>query len=208
MSDTPDASQTSNLTVPKERLDEVLATKRSLESQLQFTQSQLTHVMSQMNRPQVAPVVDPEMEKLKEENPVLYNRLKKAEQDNRQTRAAIFGMAEEQDKLKYLQAFGEKGQKMLPQVEQILEQERSKGNFNVNRGFILHHLLGQEKLREEMAPKAPRQEAPVTTQTKPADDAPAQDPKQVGATRPGTAGADFSKLSREDRYKQLQDVEF
>lgn len=199
MSDTGE-SQTPTPTVPKERLDEVLGRARALEQQLQFTQAQVTHLMNAQQRPIVAN--DPEMKRIEEENPVLYKRLMKTEQDNKQLRAGFFGIADEQDRTKYLLHFGDKGKKYLAKVEQVLEQERQRGNVQANRGSILQYILGAEKLNEENTPKAA---APVQTQV--ADDAPASDPQTI-ANKAGTATPDFSKLSREDRLAKLQDIEF
>jgi hypothetical protein len=192
-------SQTSTPTVPKERLDEVLGRARAAEQQLQFVQAQMTHLMNSQQRPAVAN--DPEMERIKEENPVLYKKLIKQEQDLKQMRAGFFGMADEQDRTKFLLHFGEKGKKYLGKVEQVLEQERQRGNVQANRGSILQYILGAEKLNEESAPRAAAP-APVST-----DEAPASDPKVI-ANKAGSATPDFSKLSREDRLAQLQDVEF
>lgn len=196
---TNEASQTSTPTVPKERLDEVLGRARALEQQLQFTQAQVTHLMQSQQRPVVAN--DPEMERLKEENPALYNKLRKQEADLKQMRAGFFGMADEQDRTKFLLHFGEKGKKYLGKVEQVLEQERQRGNVQANRGSILQYILGAEKLNEENAPKA----APVAQAS--TDDAPASDP-QVIASKTSTAVPDFSKLSREDRLAKLENIEF
>ena len=193
-------SQPSTPTVPKERLDEVLGRARALEQQLQFTQAQMTHLMNSQQRPVVAN--DPEMERIKEENPALYKKLIKQESDLKQMRAGFFGMADEQDRTKFLLHFGEKGKKYLQKVEGVLEQERQRGNVQANRGSILQYILGAEKLNEESAPRAAAPVVPVST-----DDAPGSDP-QVIANKVGTATPDFSKLSREDRMAKLADVEF
>lgn len=197
--ETNDASQTSQPTVPKERLDEVLGRARALEQQLQFTQAQMTHLMQSQQRQQVPN--DPEMEQLKESNPALYNKLRKQEQDLKQMRAGFFGMADEQDRTKYLLHFGEKGKKYLAKVEQVLEQERQRGNVQANRGNILQYILGDEKLREENTPKSVVQAAIST------EDAPGSDPQAI-ANRTSTASPDYSKLSREDRLAKLADIEF
>lgn len=196
-----DASQTSQPTVPKERLDEVLGRARALEQQLQFTQAQMTHLMqSQQQRPVAT---DPEMERIKEENPALYKKLLKQESDLKQMRAGFFGMADEQDRTKFLLHFGEKGKKYLTKVEDVLRQERERGNVQANRGNILQYILGAEKLNEESAPRAA---APVAVATE-AHDAPGSDPQAL-ASKAGAASPDFSKLSREDRLAKLADIEF
>lgn len=199
--DSNDVSQTSNPTVPKERLDEVLGKARALEQQLQFTQAQVTHLMQSQQRPVIAN--DPEMERLKEENPALYKKMLKQENDLKQMRAGFFGMADEQDRTKFLLHFGEKGKKYLGKVEQVLEQERQRGNVQANRGSILQYILGAEKLNEESAPKA----APIAQTVVNTDDAPGSDPQAL-ASKGSTAAPDYSKLSREDRLVKLENVEF
>lgn len=201
-----EASQTSNQTVPKERLDEVLGKARALEQQLQFTQAQVTHLLN--GQKQQAPVAqDPEMERIKEENPVLYKKLVKQEQDLRQMRAGFFSMADEQDRFRFLNEFGEGGKRKLQEVEGLLEQERQRGNVQASRSSIYMYLRGQEKIKEETSPKSdPRPVAP-TTQATQAEDAPSTNPSDA-TIKGGTAAPDYSNLSREDRLKKLENVVF
>ena len=189
--------------IPKERLDEVLARAKAAEQHLSFTQQQLQQVL-QAQRPQQPVQTDPEMEKIKESNPSLYRRLLKAENDGRQVRAAFFGISDKTDRMEFLQTFGDKGKKRLDEVERMLSEARNANNFNVNRGSIYQHILGQEKLREEMNPKT----TPVATTTTAATDAPSSDAASVAPINSSKAGGDFSKLSREDQVKALENIEF
>ena len=203
MSDSTDASQTSNQMVPKERLDEVLGRARAMEQQLQFTQAQMTHLMQSQQR-QTPIANDPELERLKEENPVLFKRMMRQETDLKQMRAGFFGMADEQDRIKFVNEFGDTGKKKLHEVEAVLEQERQRGNVQASRGSIYMFMRGQERVREE---QTPRTIAATTTEAPEQNDAPSSDPS-VATTKGGTASPDFSNLSREDRLKKLQDITF
>jgi hypothetical protein len=205
MSDT-DASQPSTQTVPKERLDEVLGKARALEQQLQFTQAQVTHLLQGQQR-QTPVAQDPEMQRIEEENPVLYKKLLKQEQDLKQMRAGFFGMADEQDRIKFVNEFGENGKKKLAEVEQVLEQERQRGNVQASRGSIYMFIRGQEKIREEMTPRSEPRTTATTTQAAQTDDAPSSNPNEA-IVKGGTAAPDFSNLSREDRLKKLENVTF
>lgn len=200
-----EASQTSTQTVPKERLDEVLGRARSLEQQLQFTQAQMQHLMQSQQR-SVPVAQDPEMERLKEENPVLYKKMLKQEQDLKQMRAGFFGMADEQDRIKFLTEFGEQGKKKLQEVEQVLEQERQRGNVQASRGSIYYFMRGQEKIREELNP-TPAANTTKQAATKETDDAPSSDPTMTNV-KGGTAAPDYSQLSKEDFLSKYGDVTF
>lgn len=207
MSENTGESQTPNHTVPKERLDEVIARAKAAEQQVAFMQQQLS---AAMQRQQPAPVaqIDPEMERMKEENPTLYRKLRANEEQTRQLRAAMFGMADQTDKTQFVLKYGEAGKKRLQDVEAVLEQERQRGNVAANREGIFTWLLGQEKLREDLnrasAPVAPPKEPTAPART---TEVPSTDPSEA-TVRGSTAAPDYSQLSREDRVKSLENVTF
>ena len=192
-------------TIPKERLDEVLSQVRDLKNQNQFL-AQQTMSLQQMLQQQRAPVQskpDPELERLREENPALYRRMVKQEQENKAAKAAYFMQNEKLDRIEFLNEHGEKGKKRLAEVEDILNRERQAGNGNVTRAGVFAWLMGQERIRaENQVQAAPQVKAEAPT------DAPTTDPSRASGPKHGTAGADFSKLSREDRIKELENQEF
>lgn len=197
------ASQPAQTTIPRERLDEVIRQNRELQNRLQFNQQQLDFVIQNqraMQRGERKP--DPEMERLKAENPAMFSRLMSQDRKLKESSAALFSVMDKQDRQEFLLEYGSEAKKKLADVEGIIEQERQKGNFQVTRSSVYAWMLGNERLR------APQQ-APATPKAEPAQSqAPSEDPAQAATVRSGTASADISKLSFDERRKQLEDVIF
>lgn len=203
MSDSNDVSTASSAQqsmVPKERLDELIADRRMLQEQIQTLQ----HIArSAVPQRQSAPQEDPpHLKQLREENPAAYQAFKEQEFRAKQQSAAMFTVLDNQDRLQFMQEFGEEGKKHLQQVESELERLRSQGISNYNRGQILVHLKGQEALSAARTPK-PAQ-APAQ-----APNIPSSDPSVAGTTAGGSAqAAPTGKKTIEDYERELADVVF
>lgn len=193
-------------TIPKSRLDELIA-ERNQERQerihLQQTLTQLVQNQQRQVRP--AEVDDPEMEDLKANNPAAYKKLKQQETALKQVRAGFSTVADQNDRLMFLMEAGADGKKALPEVERILDGERQRGNFQANRAGIYTWMLGQQRLRKDQA-----QPAQVQTQTAPATtEIPSTNPKLATTIAAGTASASPNvEKTREERIAELEDVQF
>lgn len=195
-------SQPAQTSIPKERLDEVIQRNRELQNHLQFTQQQLTH-MVQQQRTQFRgePKPDPEMERLKQDNPGMYRTVMAQKRELKEARAGLFSVMDKQDRQDFIMEHGVDAKKKLPEIEGIIERERQNGNFNATRAGIYLWMLGQERLRTPQTPKT-QQVAPQ------AQDGPSDDPGQATSVRPGTTSADRSKTTFEERRKALENEVF
>ena len=206
------ASSAAANTIPQERLNAEIDRRRELERQLHFTQQQVTQLVQQRQVHARPEVPDAEFERLRAESPAVAERMLKMQRENKQLRAGLFSSFDKQDRLEFVQEFGEGGKKRLRDVEQILENERQKGNHNANRQGIYVWLMGQERLRKDA--EAPRTQAATqstqVTHSQAQDDlnAPGSDPVQAATIRSGTAGKDSSQLSFEEREKLIENEVF
>jgi len=169
--------------IPKYRLDEEIAKRRAYEEQNQILSQTLRQVTSAPQQNQV-PEKEPEyMLRLKEENPTAYQaqkatmaQLAQLKRANQQQAASQFELHEQLDRKQLVDNFGEDASTKLSQIESIIEQERRRGNFHVNRGIIYQNLRGAEAI--ENSRKKPNQQtqttnvAPVQTQTVYSSDVP------------------------------------
>lgn len=205
------ASSPAEIQIPKSRLDEEIARRRELEQQLLFQQGQLNQ-LTQMVQGRGAQVpVDAELEELKESNPALYKKIVNDAKEKKEIRAGLFHAYDRIDRAEFLQSFGEVAKKRLDEVEKVLAAERQRGNTSVNREGVLKWILGQEKLVSETrgAPQSQTaaQAAPAPVANS-AIEAPSSDPRQAASVPAGTASKSWEALSKEEREKELENVEF
>lgn len=203
MSDANGSASSAEQTIPKARLDEVIAERNRAAQESQFLRQTLDQVMANQRAQQAprAPEQDsPGMQRLKEENPEAYAELMKSRKEAKELRAGFSGLADQTDRLLFLQHAGEAGKKRIAEVEQILNQQRQQGNFKADRAGIYTWLLGQERLRSE---NQPPQAAPQAN-----TEAPPSNPANVSTIAAGTASVKKVEKSREERIAELQNVEF
>jgi hypothetical protein len=197
----PSAEQT----IPKARLDEVLAEKRRLEEQVQFQNQTLSQLVAQQQRAQRPQEEDsPELKELRETNPALYNQTKRQQREIKELRAAHFTQADENDRIKFILEAGDAGKKKLPEVERILDQERRAGRFHTRLG-LYQWLEGQERLKRD-AVAAARPAAPTEPVTE--GDIPSSNPSSATTVKAGTATVKKVEKTREERIEELGDVVF
>lgn len=194
-------------TVPKARLDELIAERNQERQERMFLQQQVTELVRGQRQAQRPEVEDKELEDIKQSNPALYKRLKKQDQDARQLRAGFTSIADQNDRLGFILETGNEGKKQLQKVEEILHRERTQNkNFAVTRVGIFNWLKGQELVRRDQEQQAaPKKAAPVETSEV---DAPSSDPRNATTIQGGTAPSKQVEKSREERYRELENVVF
>lgn len=194
--------------IPKSRLDELIQERNQERQERQFLQNQLGEIARQRQVVQRPEQDDPEMEELKQRDPAAYKRFKKQENELRQVRAGFSSLADQNDRLDYFSQTGSEGKKMLGQVEQVLKHEREVNrNFNVTRSGIYQFLKGQELIRQQQERGTqPQAKTPVMEESD--GDVPSSDPKLATTIRGGTASSQSVEKSREERFKELENVEF
>ncbi len=198
----PNAASSAAIMIPKERLDQEIERRRDLERNLQFTQAQVAQMVQQQRQVHRPDRPDPELERLKQEHPAFAERYMRQQQELKQVRAGLFSSFDRQDRTDFIVEHGPEGKKRLSEVERILEVERQKGNHNANRAGIYLWMRGQERLsRDAQAESVPQNHQSTTN-------APPSDPNSLGTIRAGTAGKDLSKLSFEEREKELENEQF
>jgi len=194
-------------TIPKARLDEVLARSKMLEEQVRFQQQMLTQ--SQQRQPAQPNPDQQKLMRLREENPELYKaevEKYKLKQELSQTKQAVAGLWDAQDRMQLVSRYGKTAEKRADEVEQTLEQFRNQGNYSINREQVLVLLLGQDKLREDQA----RALAPVLPVVLPSgdDDMPGSNPSSASALVGGKAPSSGSNKSFAEIEKDLSNIEF
>jgi len=202
--------------IPKQRFDEVVVERNRLreERELQSrTVASLTNLVQQARQPQARPAQeDPRVKKLRESgNNELADLMVQQEASLRQLRGATKTMADDFDRERLLRVYGPKAQSELQKIEQIVEAERSRGNYAVSREGVFLWLKGQEKLiAEQNALQAPQGGAQQSTAPvhQAAEDAPGQDPKSLTRVPQGGASVGTGDKTREQREKELENFEF
>lgn len=193
------ASPAQQQTVPKERLDELIADRRRLEEQLNITQQLLRQAVPRQTA-QVTEVEPEFLQRLKEQNPEAYQAHKMQEHKLKQQSAAMFTVMDNQDRMQFLQHFGEDGKQNLEKVESELARLRERG-IHYDRGQIFVHIMGQEAIKAKSAPKAevkvPAPKVEVQAEV------PSSDPSVAGTTASGSAVATSGRKSIEDWEKEL-----
>ena len=191
--------------VPKERLDELIADRRRLEEQLNVTQHLLRSAVPQQ-APQAAEPEPEFLTRLKEQNPEAYQAYKLQEHRSKQQGAAMFQVMDNQDRLQFVQSFGEAGQKYADKVEAELQRLRARG-IHYDRGQIYVHLVGQEALQTQRAPKAA---APIEAKAPPVTNSnvPSSDPSDAATTAGGSATAATGRKTIQEMEQELANFKF
>jgi len=189
--------------VPKERLDELIADRRRDREQLDVVTHLLRQAVPSQQQPQEQE--SPEMQRLKEEAPAAYATIKAQEQKIKQQSAAMFSVMDNQDRMQFVQTFGDKGKKYLNQVESELQRLRAQG-LHYDRGQIFVHLIGQESLQASSSPKAqaPTIQAPKVNES----NVPSSDPKTAGTIASGSAASSTTKKTIEEMERDLENFSF
>jgi len=192
--------------IPKARLDEIIAQRNRVEQENAFLRGQLSATQRQM-APRAPQAEDPELEAIKADNPVLYKKLKEQEMAAKQLRAGFSTLADNSDRVQFQLDHGDAAKKRMQEVEAILVNERQNGRFGANRSGIYQWLLGQEKLKQEA--EAPKAKAPqAKNEAAEDDDAPPSDPKLASTISGGSASSHKSKLTLAESREALKDIEF
>jgi hypothetical protein len=198
-------------TIPKERLDEVLARARLLEEQVRFQQSMIAQLGQRQQIPQQPSAEQERLRRLKEENPELYKseiqRLR-LQQELSQTKQAVAGLWDEQDRIKLLNRYGKNAEKRIQEIEQVLEQFRNNGRYDMNREQVYLLLLGQEQLRKEQAQAAAPPATPAPVVQKEEVDAPPSDARLASSLQGGKAPSGAANKSFQEIEKELEDIPF
>lgn len=208
-----DTAASSDQHIPKQRLDEVIAERNHLRQQTQFMTQTLNQLMQQQ-RPAPRPQEETsEMRELRENNPLMYRKFKEQERSMMQIRAAQAAQIDNQDRILFIQEFGDAGKKDLQEVEQLIERERASGNFKVNRAGAYLWLKGQRSLQQQtQAPAAPAPQAPAApsaVKTAPTEDIPPTQPSAARFVNGDRAPVGYTEAatpqSREEYVKRLRD---
>lgn len=197
-------------TVPIYRLNEEVQARRALEAQVQGMAQLLRQAIPP--RQQMPEQDPPQLRELKERDPAAYQLFKQQQNQIRQQNAANFMVMDNQDRMAFEMKFGEEGKKLLPVIEQKLEELRKANNHSYNRGQIFYHLMGQqavdalEKRNVRQAPSASPAPAPVAQAA--VADVPASDVRSAGITAGSSASAGQVSESFEELEKRLENAEF
>jgi len=203
-------------TIPKYRLDEVLAQKRALEEQAKFWQQTAVQMQQGMNpQRQQGGMSSQEAERLrrlKEENPEAYRaevRAMKLQQEVGQTKQAVAAMWDMQDRQSLVAKY--KGaERRLEEIDNTIEALRAQGNFGVTREQVYLWTLGQEKIREESQKAQTPQVAPQVAQqiSQAVDEFPSTNATSASTLQGGKAPSSASNKSFAEIEKEIQDLEF
>lgn len=209
----PGASPAQQQSIPLDRFNEVLAQKRAVEDQ----NNTLQHlVRSLAPQPAAQPVQLPEfLQRLKEENPAAFQAYQSQGDRLQQLEATVFTSNDNQDRIAYLQHFGEVGKAHLDAVEGKLEDLRRRGQHGWTRGLILTHMVGQQALQRVASPQAPQAPAPSAPAPQgaparvlpPQGYAPSMDPSAASTTNGSSAPAVGREETLEEMEARLGDVE-
>jgi hypothetical protein len=191
-------------TIPIERFNEVNSVKNSLQEQNQVLQHLLRQAFPQ-NAPAAQPL-PPHMEKLKEENPALFEHLQQLEARDKQKSAALYDLSDKQDRESFERRYGQKvPQQRMQMVEQKLEQLRQQGQFGWTRETVLVHMTGFDTLNAPAAPAAPQ--APQQAQAQPRQSfAPSSDPSAAATPATGAAPAGNASETLEQMEARLSNI--
>jgi hypothetical protein len=201
--------------IPKQRFDEILNERNRLREERELqnkTVQSLTSLIQQVRQPQRArpPEEDPLIKKLREQgSQELADLVSKQQQELRQVRSAFKSMADDMDRDRFTRSYGKAGEQSLGRVEEILEGERQRGNFAVTREGIFLWLKGQERLLNEQQQESQRaQPATQQQQFTQSEDVPDSNPNSVTHIPQGGAPVGSAEKTREQRIKELENVEF
>jgi len=181
--------------IPKYRLAEEVQKRLKAEAEVNALRQVLNATMQPKGEPKVERL-PPEIEALKDQNPGMYNYLRNQEMRIKETNALLFDQADKADRMAFLTTRKKEGEKWLPDVERVLEQQRRQGNM-FSRDQIFHFLKGSEALLKD--------EEQPTQETKSVDAPPAQVlPQATGST----ASQSSKALTLEEMEQRLSNIEF
>lgn len=187
--------------IPKERFDELVNDRRALQEQLQVQQQLLRSLVPNGQPAEQEP---DHLKQLKERDPVAYQLFKDQELKLKQQAGALFAFGDNQDRLQFLQHYGEEGKKYIGKVEAELTKLRGQNINSYNREQLFLHLRGLESLQPKAAPAI--NPAPAAAQTN--ADAPSSDPSAAGTTVGGSATAAPVRRTLEDLERDIGDKVF
>jgi len=203
--------------IPKQRFDEILNERNRLREERELqnkTVNSLTNLIQQNRQPQRArpPEEDPMIKKLRENgNQELADLVSKQQAELRQLRSGFKTIVDDQDRDRFLRVYGKGGETAIQRIEEIVEAERQRGNYAVTREGVFLWLKGQERLLNEQKQETIAAPAPIVQSSSPAhesEDAPDQNPNSVTRIQQGGASVGQSDKTREQRIKELENVEF
>lgn len=212
--DTSGASPATDIQIPKYRLDEEVQKRVRLEQELEGMKGLLHRVVQQPQGSGQAPEQeDPELLELKEQNPILYRRMKDQEQKQRQISASLFAQQEEFDRSRFINEAGQaEANRIGAQIEQRLDELRKRGVFTFSRSDLYRYQVGQETLQERRKKPTPAPSVPVdaqgAAQHTPEPDAPSQNPAQSQVPTGGAASKGEKAPSLAELEARLENVEF
>jgi hypothetical protein len=214
---TPAQASSAEQTIPKYRLDEVLAQKRALEEQAKFWQTQAVTLQQQgQQRPQsgVSQQEQERLRRLKEENPEAFRaemRAMKLEREMGGIKQAVASQWDQSDRMALVHKYGKNAEKRLNDVEQALDVMRSNGQYGATREQVYMWILGQERIKEEQAkanvPHAPIQTTPPVQQTEDFE-APPSNANFASGLQSGKASTGAPNKSMSEIEKDLENIEF
>lgn len=189
-------------TVPKQRLDELINEVRGLRAE----NGSLRGLIPQLMPKQATQQPDSKrLQKLKEEDPELYQLLKRQEQTQKSLSAAIFHANEKMDIKNLVDTVGTKtANELHPDIERIIENARKTGNMTMTRVDAFLLLKGQQALVAEQTPKAKEvtQEKTVSSEDAPSGDLSAQGVTS-SAARMETADKDWDKWAESNSNSEF-----
>jgi hypothetical protein len=212
--DTPAASPAPEIQVPKYRLDEEIGKARRLEAELEATKGLIQRLVPPPQQGP-APQEDPELEELRETNPVLYRKLKEQDLRNKQLSASNFQIQEQLDRARFIDMAGkEEANRLGTIVEQRLDELRRRNIFTMSRSDLYSYLIGQEQIQARRGAKPQPKAQPQTEAEKKqvldahfAGDVPSSDPT-ASSTPAGAAPTSGKEPSLEELEAKLKGVAF
>lgn len=203
-SDENTASSPAPTGIPKERLDEVLARERAAREEVAFLRGQIQAAVPKKN----VQVAEPAwLRELRETNPQQYTYFKNQERLVQQAQVAAAESIDLSDRTSFVSKVGKNADKWLPQVENLIQTERSRGNFSMSREQAYVFLRGNEALmNEHKATLKPGDTIPAPkTIIEDTASIPSSDPSAQGIIQKGTASLS-KEPSVEELFERVKDI--
>lgn len=201
--------------VPLSRLNEVVGQRNNANEELKTalrTVQTLTQMIQQQRAPRPQAQEHPMLKKMREEGRVEEAAfMQSLMTSNQRLTASQAAIIEDMDRTHILNKYGKKVQPRLPEIEQMVENQRRNGNFQYSRQQAFEALLAQDLLQKEEGANAtpPQAAAPAAAQkTVVEDDAPPSDPTHVTSLRPGGVSEAWDEKTRDAEFAKLKDFEF
>jgi len=198
-------------TIPKSRLDEEIAKRKQLEQQTQWYQNMLSQ--QQRGAPQQQqPQQEPEwLVEMRENNPSGYKAFIKQQRRLSGLENMSAALLDNQDRIHFEMNYGKAGKKRIDEIEQVLQQERSRGNVGYTREQIYQWMLGRERAveaeRQEATPPVPVPQAPQAPLPS-EEGVPPSNPQSATSVTGATGSVRRGEKTREERFAELENVEF